>query len=163
MQNPVPYFTRSLNALSAILDKAEAYAAAKKFDPAVLVNARLYPDMLPLWRQVTIACDHAKGASARLGGVEVPSFPDEEKSLADLQARIAKTLAFIATVPEAGFEGAETRTINLKAGQRDLSFPGGDYLSGFAIPNFYFHMTTAYNILRKNGVELGKLDFMGAA
>jgi len=162
MYSPVPHFTRSLNALSSVLTKAEAHAAAKKIDPAVLVNARLFPDMLPFWRQITIACDHAKGASARLTGTENPSFPDEEKTFAELQARIAKTLAFIATVPAEAFADADGKMITLKVGQNEMTFPAPDYLSGFAIPNFYFHMTTAYNILRKNGVELGKRDFMGA-
>ena len=162
MLSPVPAFTRSLNALSAILAKAEAHMAAKKIDPSVLFNARLFADMLPFWRQITIACDHAKGASARLAGVEVPGYPDEEKTFADLQARIARTIAFIATVPEAGFADADGRTITLKAGPSDRSFPAPVYYLSFAVPNFYFHMATAYGILRSNGVELGKSDFMMA-
>lgn len=162
MLSPVPGFTTSLNALAAILTKAEAHMAAKKIDPSVLFNARLFPDMLPLWRQITIACDHAKGASARLSGTEVPGFPDEEKTFADLQARIARTLAFIASVPEAGFADADGRTITLKVGSSERSFPAPVYLFSFAFPNFYFHMTTAYAILRSNGVALGKSDFMMA-
>ena len=162
MQSPVPAFTTSLNALSAILSKAEAHMAAKKIDPAVMFSARLFPDMLPFWRQITIACDHAKGASARLSGVDVPGFPDEEKTFADLQARIAKTLAFIASVPSAGFADADGKTITLKVGPSERSFPAPVYLNSFAIPNFYFHMTTAYAILRSNGVDLGKSDFMMA-
>ena len=160
MLSPVPAFTTSLNAFSAILAKAEAHMAARKIDPAVLFTTRLFPDMLPFWRQVTIACDHAKGASARLGGVEMPAFPDEEKTFADLQARIAKTIAFIATVPAAGFADADGRTITLKVGPNERSFPAPVYYLSFAVPNFYFHMTTAYAILRSNGVELGKSDFM---
>lgn len=161
MLSPVPQFTRSLTALAAILAKAEAHCAAKKIDPAVIFAARLFPDMLPFWRQITITCDHAKGACARLAGAEVPGYPDEEKSLADLQARIARTSAFIATLPDAAFAGADTRSITLKVGPTEMTFEAPDYYSGFAIPNFYFHLTTAYNILRTNGVELGKRDFMG--
>jgi len=162
MQNPVPFFTHSLHALSKILTKAEAYAEAKNIKPEVMPQLRLIADMLPLWRQVTIACDHAKGASARLSGMEVPSFADTETTLAELQERIAKTIAFLATVPPAAFEGAENRTITVKAGPRELSFPAVQYYHGYAVPNFYFHMTTAYNILRANGVEVGKTDFLGA-
>ncbi len=161
MQSPVPMFTHSLTAMSKILDKAEAFAEAKKLKPEVIPNLRLIADMLPFWRQITIACDHAKGASARLAGVEVPAFADTETTVADLKERIAKTLAFIATVPEAAFEGAEARTIVVKAGPRELTFPAPLYLSGFAVPNFYFHLSTAYNILRSNGVEIGKTDFLG--
>ena len=161
MQSPVPYFTHSLTALSRILDKAEAYAEARKLKPDVIPNLRLFPDMLPFWRQITIACDHAKGAPARLAGMEVPSFPDTETTLAELQARIARTRAFIATIPDSAFEGAEARVITVKAGQRELTFPATQYLHGYAVPNFYFHMTTAYNILRAGGVEIGKVDFLG--
>lgn len=162
MQNPVPFFTHSLTALSKILEKAEAFAEAKKLKPEVIPQLRLIADMLPLWRQVTIACDHAKGAPARLAGVEVPSFADTETTVAELQARIAKTIAFIASIPAAAFEGAEARTISIKAGSRELSFPALQYYQGYAVPNFYFHMTTAYNILRANGVDVGKTDFLGA-
>ncbi len=162
MQSPVPALTHSLTALSKILAKAQAYEEAKKMKPDVIPNLRLIADMLPFWRQITICCDHAKGAAARLSGTDNPSFADEETTLVELQERIAKTLAFIATVPAAAFEGAEDRTISLKAGPRELSFAGGQYLSGFALPNFYFHMSTAYNILRVNGVEIGKTDFLGA-
>lgn len=161
MLSPVPQFTRSLTALAAILAKAEAHCLAKKIDPAVFFSMRLFPDMLPFWRQITIACDHAKGATARLAGIEVPGYPDEEKTLAELQARIAKTLAFIATVPETAFDGAEARSITLKVAGNDMTFAAPAYFAGFALPNFYFHMATAYNILRSNGVELGKRDFMG--
>lgn len=161
MQSPVPYFVHSLTALSKILDKAEAFAEARKLKPEVIPQLRLIADMLPFWRQVTIATDHAKGASARLSGTENPSFPDTETTLAELKARIAKTVAFIQTIPDAAFEGAEAKTITVKAGPRELSFPAAQYLNSYALPNFYFHMTTAYNILRSNGVEVGKIDFLG--
>lgn len=161
MQNPIPFFTHSLNALSKILDKAEAFAEAKKIKPEVIPQLRLIADMLPFWRQITIACDHAKGASARLAGVEVPSFADTETTLAELKDRIARTLAFLATIPASAFDGAETRTITVKAGPRELTFPALQYYHGYAVPNFYFHMTTAYNILRANGCEIGKVDFLG--
>lgn len=162
MQNPVPFFTHSLTALSNILAKAEAHAAAKNIKPEVIPQLRLVADMFPLWRQITIACDHAKGASARLAGVEVPSFADTETTLAELQDRIAKTIAFIATIPADAFDGAEARSITVKAGPRELTFPATQYYHGYAVPNFYFHMTTAYNILRGNGVPVGKTDFLGA-
>jgi uncharacterized protein len=163
MQSPMPFFLRSLTALSAIIAKADAHCAANKINPAVLFNDRLYPNMLPFAVQVQIACDHVKGAAARLTETENPKFEDNAATFADLQDRIARTIAFVQSVPEAAYEGAENRTISLKAGPRELSFPGAVYLSGYAIPNFYFHMTTAYNILRHNGVELGKTDFLGAA
>jgi uncharacterized protein len=162
MQSPVPFFTHSLTALSKILDKAEAHETAKKIKPEVIPQLRLIADMLPLWRQVTIACDHAKGAPARLAGLEVPSFADSETTLAELKDRIAKTIEFIATIPDAAFEGAEARSITIKAGPRELTFPAAQYYHSYAIPNFYFHMTTCYAILRANGVEIGKTDFLGA-
>lgn len=161
MQSPVPAFAHSLTALSKILEKAKAHEEAKKIKPEVIPNLRLIADMLPLWRQICIATDHAKGASARLSGTEVPSYADTEQTLDELIARIAKTLAFIQTIPEAAFEGAEARTITVKAGPRDLTFPATFYLNSYAVPNFFFHMTTAYNILRANGVEIGKVDFLG--
>jgi uncharacterized protein len=162
MQNPVPFFTHSLTALSKILDKAEAFAEARKIKPDVLPQLRLIADMLPLWRQVTIACDHAKGASARLAGLEVPSFPDTETTVDELKERVAKTIAFLATIPADAFDGAEARMITIKAGPRELTFPAPQYYHSYAIPNFYFHMAAAYNILRANGVEIGKTDFLGA-
>ena len=162
MQSPVPFFTHSLTALSKILEKAQAFEAAKKIKPEVIPQLRLIADMLPLWRQVTIACDHAKGAPARLAAMDVPSFADTETTLVELQDRIAKTIEFIATIPDAAFEGAEARTISVKAGPRELSFPAAQYYHGYAVPNFYFHMTTCYAILRANGVEIGKTDFLGA-
>jgi len=160
-QASVPVFQRTLGALDKILDKAAAYAEERKIDPAVLVGARLYPDMFPLSRQVQIATDHAKGASARLAGLPVPSFEDAERSFPELKARIAKTLAFIATVKPEQIDGSEGRDITLKAGPRELSFKGQEYLLFFALPNFYFHATTAFGILRHNGVPIGKLDFLG--
>ena len=162
MQSPVPALAQSLRALDQILAKAEAHCEARKIDPAVLVNDRLAPDMLPFRRQVGMTCDHAKFAAARLSGAEAPRFEDTEQTFPELRERVAKTLAFIESVPEAAFEGADGKTISLKAGPRELSFPAPAYLSGFATPNFYFHLTTAYNILRHNGVELGKRDFLGA-
>ena len=161
-QASVPVFERTLKALDVILDKAAAYATERKIDPTVLLTARLYPDMFALTRQVQIATDHAKGASARLAGVAVPSFTDNEASFADLKARIAKTLEFVATVKPAQIDGSEARDITLKAGPRELNFKGQDYLLFFALPNFYFHVTTAFAILRHNGVPVGKLDFLGA-
>lgn len=161
MQTPVPYFIHSLTALSKILDKAEAFASAKNIKPEVIPQLRLIADMLPLWRQITIACDHAKGASARLAGVEVPSFADTETTVAELKDRIAKTIAFVSGIPAGAYEAADGLTITVKAGPRELTFPAAQYLHGYAIPNFYFHMTTAYNILRANGVEIGKGDFLG--
>ena len=162
MHTPVPALVHSLNALSRVLDKAEAFAEVKKIKPEVIPQLRLIADMLPLWRQVTIACDHAKGMSARLAGVEVPSFTDTETTLAELKDRIARTIAFIETIPTEAFDAAEGRTINVKAGQRELTFPAMQYYQGYALPNFYFHMTTAYAILRSNAVEIGKTDFLGA-
>ena len=137
MQSPVPFFTHSLTSLSKILDKAEAHAAAKNLKPEVLPQSRLIADMLPMWRQVTIACDHAKGASARLAGLDVPSFADTETTLAELKDRIAKTIAFIQTIPDTAFEGAEARTITVKAGPRELTFPATQYCYGYAVPNSF--------------------------
>ncbi|MEO8242301.1 MAG: DUF1993 domain-containing protein [bacterium] len=161
MQSPVPALVHSLTALSKILDKAEAFAEAKKMKPDVIPQLRLIADMLPFWRQIAIATDHAKGMSARLAGVDVPSFEDTETTVAELKARIAKTIAFISSIPADAYEGAESRMVAIKVGGRDLTFPGGQYYAGYAIPNFYFHMTTAYDILRSNGVEVGKTDFLG--
>lgn len=153
--------SHALKALSAILKKAEAHCEARKIDPNALLTARLFPDMLPFIRQVLIACDHAKGCAARLAGVAVPSYADEEKTFAELQARIAKTLDFIGSLKREQFADAATRTVSLKIGGKDMEFKGAAYLSSSVLPNFYFHMTTAYNILRHNGVELGKGDFLG--
>ena len=161
-QASVPAFLQTLSALSGILTKAAAYAETKKIDPSVLINARLAPDMFALARQIQIATDHAKGAPGRLAGVELPSFPDTETTFAELQARIAKTVDFVKSLKPAQFEGADTREITLKVGGQEMKFTGAVYLSNFAFPNFYFHATTAYNILRHNGVDVGKRDFLGA-
>ncbi|MBM7060559.1 DUF1993 family protein [Pseudomonas sp. UL073] len=161
-QASIPTFRRTLTSLAAILAKGAAHAEAKQIDPSVFLNARLAPDMFPLVRQVQIASDAAKGGAARLAGVDVPSYPDVETSFAELQERIAKTLAFIDGLDAAQFEGAETRSVTLKLRDREVTFNGQDFLFGFAVPNLYFHLTTTYNILRHNGVELGKRDFLGA-
>ena len=152
---------RALDNIDAILDKAVASAEARKFDPQVFLGARLAPDMFPLTRQVQIACDFCKGTMARLGGVENPKMEDTEASFADLKARVAKTRAFVESVAEAGFAGCETREIAFQAGPNQLQFQGQPYLLGYALPNLYFHMAMAYAILRHNGVDLGKRDFLG--
>lgn len=162
-QISVPVFIRMLGNLSAILAKAEAHAQAKNIDPSVFLNARLAPDMFALTRQVQIASDAAKGCGARLAGVDIPSFADEEKSFADLQARIAKTVDFLKGLKPEQFEGAEQRDITIKTPSRELHFKGLDFLLHFANANFYFHVTTTYAILRHNGVDVGKMDFLGAA
>jgi hypothetical protein len=161
-QASAPRFIHMLGNVSAILDKAQAHADAKKLDAAVLTAYRLYPDMYPLTRQVQIACDTSKGAVARLAGAEIPQHPDVEQSIADLKARIAKTVAFIDTFKPAQIDGSEEREIVLKLQGNDVKFTGVQYLLGFALPNFYFHAATAYNILRHNGVEIGKRDFIGS-
>jgi uncharacterized protein len=153
-------FTRGLKALAHVLTKAEANAGERKFDPAVLLNARLAPDMFALTRQVQIATDHVKGAMSRLAGREVPRWEDNEASFAELQARIAKALDHVASFSEADLEGSETRAFEMKTGPTVRSFVGGPYLLTYAIPNFYFHLTTAYAILRENGVPIGKRDFL---
>jgi len=158
----VASFSRTLQSLAGILDKAIAYAAAKKIDGKVLVEARLFPDMFPLSRQVQIACDFAKGCSARLAGVEVPKYEDNESTLEDLKARVAKTVDFIGTLKPEQLKGSEDRTITHEMRVMTLKMPGMQYLTGFALPNFYFHATTAYALLRHNGLELGKRDFIGA-
>jgi hypothetical protein len=160
-QASAPRFANILNNLAAILDKAQAHCEAKKIDPLALTAFRLYPDMLPFTRQITIACDTAKGAVARLAGVEIPKHEDTETTLADLKARIAKTVDFIGTIRPAQVDGSEDKTIVLKLGSREQTFKGLQYLLGFAQPNFYFHATAAYAILRHNGVELGKRDYIG--
>ncbi|MDO9311229.1 MAG: DUF1993 domain-containing protein [Nitrosomonas sp.] len=159
----VPVFKQLLNSLSAILTKAEAYAAEKKFEPAVLLNARLYPDMFPFIRQVQVAADFAKSVSARLAGVEVPVYEDNEQTFTDLQARISKTLLFIESLTPAQFEGSETREIVLRPGTpKEKKLVGHNYLINYGLPQFFFHVTTAYAILRHNGLAVGKGDFMGA-
>jgi hypothetical protein len=157
----VPLFRQLLGSLDEVLKKGEAFAEEKKIDPAVLLQARLAPDMLPLIRQVQIASDAAKGAVARLAGQEPPSFPDEETSFAQLHERMAKTLALLEGMDAARFEGSEDREITVKLRDRTLTMPGLIFLMQWAIPNFTFHCTTAYDILRHNGVEIGKRDFLG--
>ena len=160
-QASVPAFVTMLNNLSAILAKAEAYAAERKIAPEVLLNWRLAPDMYPFTRQIQVASDLAKGATARLAGREVPSYADEEKSFAELKARIAKTVKFIEGFAPKDIDGSEARDISLTIGGQELRFKGEPYLVDFALPNFYFHATTAYAILRRCGVEIGKRDFIG--
>ncbi len=158
----VPTANRMLGNLSKFLDKAEAFAAAKKIDAAVLLNARLAPDMFPLTRQVQIASDMAKGAAARLSGTEIPKFEDTETTIAELRARIAKTLAFVNGIDAAKYAGAEDRDVTLQMRTGEVRFKGLNYLRDYVLPNVYFHTTAAYLILRHNGVELGKNDFIGA-
>ena len=160
-QASAPRFANTLRNLSAILDKAQAHCEAKKIDPLALTQFRLYPDMFPLTRQAQIACDTAKGAVARLAGMEVPKHEDTEQTFAELKARIAKTLDFVESVKPAQIDGSEAREIVLKMRSGDVKFNGMQYLLGHALPNFYFHVTTAYNILRHNGVEIGKRDYIG--
>ena len=161
-QASAPQFVKVLGNLSSILDKAQAHVDAKKLDPAVLTDSRLFPDMLPMTSQVQIACDTAKGVVARLAGVEIPVHEDTEKTLADLKARIAKAVAFIQTVKPEQIDGSEDKEIVIKRGDnRNCNFTGMQFLLGRALPNFYFHVTTAYNILRHNGVEIGKRDYLG--
>lgn len=158
----IPVFEVGLNALSALLDKAEAYAKAKSIDPTVLLNARLFPDMFAFTRQVQSACDQAKNGAARLAGIDPPSYEDHEKTIAELKARIAKTVAFVKTLDKKKIDDSADREITLPLGPNKGYMKGADYLNHFAVPNFYFHVTTAYNILRHCGVEIGKRDFLGA-
>ena len=158
----IPALTRGLTNLSALLDKAAAHAAAKKFDSAVLAQSRLFPDMLPLVRQVQIACDTAKGAAGRLAGVEVPKHEDTEATFADLKARVAKTLDFVKSIGAAQMKDAESRPIEIKFPNGSWKFTGIAYLTDFVLPNFYFHISIAYALLRKAGVEIGKSDYLGA-
>jgi hypothetical protein len=156
----IPSFTKHLDALDAILDKAAAYAEAKKIEPDALLLARLYPDMYPFKKQVQSACDFAKLSVGRLAGLTPPSHDDSEKTFADLKRRIAETLAVLAEAKPEPMEASATKQFTIKAGPRELTFTGSEYLLYFALPNFYFHATTAYDILRHNGLEIGKRDFM---
>lgn len=160
-QASLPVLARALANLSAILRKAAASAEKRKIDPAVLIGARLAPDMFPLSRQVQVVSDTAKGAAARLAGVEPPSWPDTETTFDELQARIAKTIAYLESIKPAQVDGAESRTITLKMPDGELKLSGEAYLFNFVLPNFFFHETTAYAILRHSGVEIGKRDFLG--
>jgi hypothetical protein len=158
-----PVFVAMLKNLEGFIAKAEATAAEQRIDVATLLNAKLAPDMASFTRQVQMTCDHAKFALARLGGVEAPSFPDTEVTASELKARIAKTIAFVESVPAAPVDASAERAIAFKAGPMELSFVGADYLNRWALPNFYFHLATAYAILRASGVPLGKLDFLKGA
>ncbi len=160
-QASVPVFVQFLKGLSGVLDKAEAHCTAKKSDPLAFTSARLIADMFPLARQVQIACDFAKGVTARLAGVDVPAWEDGEKSIPELKARIAKTIAFVEGFKPADIDGTEGREITLKVGGNPMTFKGQAYLLMFGMPNFYFHAAAAYSILRANGVDIGKRDFMG--
>jgi uncharacterized protein len=161
-QSSVPVYERGLKAFLAILDKAEEHAQARKFDPNGYLAMRLSPDMWPLARQVQAFCDHAKNSSFRLAGKEPPVKEDKEATIAELRARIGATLEMLKSIDAKAIEGGETREIVIPAGANKLKLPGADYLLHFAMPNFYFHLTTAYDILRGSGVEIGKRNFMGA-
>ena len=158
----IPVFIRMLKNLAAILAKGAAYAEAKKIEPTVLVNSRLYPDMFSLARQVQIASDAAKGCGARLAGREPPKFEDNEATFPELLTRIDKTIAYLETLKPEQINGSEQKTITLQIRKNTLTFLGMPFLLNFALPNFYFHVTTAYDILRHCGVEIGKQDFIGA-
>jgi hypothetical protein len=160
-QVSIPRFVHMLNNLAAILDRAQAYAEAKKIDAATLPSSRLYPDMLPLTSQVRIACDTAKRAAAMLAGVENPAYEDNETTIPELKARIERTVAFLNTIKAAQIDGTEGRDLVVKVGGKDTPFKGMQFLLARAIPNFYFHVTTAYDILRHNGLDVGKKDFLG--
>jgi hypothetical protein len=158
----IPVFKQMLGGLSGVLGKAEAHAKARNIDPMALLHARLFPDMFHLLRQVQVACDFAKSVAARLAGVEVPNFEESEQSFADLQARIAKTLAFIGGLSPQQFEGSATREIVTQAGTpKEKRFTGESYLLHYGLPHFFFHVTNAYSVLRHNGVEVGKKDYIG--
>lgn len=160
-QASVPVFIRVLGNLSGILAKGAAYAEARKIDPAVLVNSRLFPDMFPLLRQVQIVSDTARGAAARLAGMEPPNYEDNEKSFPELIARLDKTVEYLKALKPEQIDGSEDRTINIKVAGQPMTFPGMTFLLQRALPNLYFHTTTAYDILRHNGVEVGKKDYLG--
>ena len=160
-QASVPRFVNILGNLSNILDKTQAHIDAKKLSDASLTAFRLFPDMLPMTTQVQLACDTAKGVVARLAGVDIPAFEDNEQTIAELKARVAKTIAFIQTITPAQIDGTEDKDIVTKRGEKETHYKGMQFLLGHAIPNFYFHITTAYAILRHNGVEIGKRDFLG--
>jgi hypothetical protein len=160
-QASVPRFVNILGNLSNILGKAQTHVDAKKLDVASLTTYRLFPDMLPMTRQVQIACDTAKGVVARLAGMEIPVYEDSEKTLAELKTRIAKTITFIQTVTPGQIDGTEDKEIVTKRGDKETRYKGMQFLLGHAVPNFYFHVTTAYNILRLNGIEIGKRDYLG--
>jgi len=157
----IPTFLHTLRNLKAILQKGVAHAESKKYEPALLATTRLAPDMLPLTRQIQIASDAAKGAAARLAGVDPPKFEDNETTMDELFARVKKTVEFIDSVPAASLEGSETRDIKIALRDRTVEFQGLAFLQNWALPNFFFHHVTAYNLLRHNGVDIGKRDFLG--
>jgi hypothetical protein len=157
----IPTFIHSLGNLKVILQKAVQYAETRKFDPNVLTTARLFPDMLPFTRQIQIASDAAKGAAARLSATDAPKFEDTETTIAELVARIDKTIDYLKGFKPEQFDGSEDRSITIKTPRNEFTFPGLVYLRHWAIPNFFFHMTTAYNLLRECGVEIGKADYLG--
>jgi len=160
-QASVPVFIRMLNNLAAILEKAAAHCAARKIDPAVLLNYRLYPDMFAFARQVQVACDHARNGAARLAGVEAPRLENGEQTFAELVARVRDAIAYLETFAPAQIDGSEAREVVVRRGETVNTYAGLDYLLNRTLPNFYFHVTTAYDILRHNGVELGKRDYLG--
>ena len=157
----IPHLKHMLNNLSAILKKGSDYATSKKFEPAVLVNARLFPDMFALAKQIQIATDQAKGCAARLAGIDIPKFEDNDTTFDALQVRIARTVAFLDSIKADQVNGSEDRNIVFQVHETQMEFKGRDYVFGWVFPNFYFHLTTAYNILRHNGVEIGKKDYLG--
>ena len=161
-ESSIPVLIRNLNNLSAFLEKGANHASEKEIDGAVLVNSRLFPDMFPLARQIQIASDVSKGAAARLSGIEAPNFEDNEASFEELQTRISNTIKFLESVPADKIDGTEEKEITVPAGANEFKFSGRDFLQMFVLPNVFFHTTTAYNILRHNGVEIGKMDFLGA-
>lgn len=161
-QASIPLFVQLLTAASNVLDKAAAHAEAKKIDPSVLLNARIYPDMFPLVRQIQVATDQAKGCVARLADLEIPKYADTEASFDELKARIAKTIDFVKSVKPAQLDGTEDKDLTIPLGPQQRAFKGQAYLLNFVLPNFFFHVTTAYDILRHSGVEIGKRDFLGA-
>jgi hypothetical protein len=159
----VPVFVRMLNNTLAWLDKAEAFASARKFDPNNYLGLRLAPDMLPFARQIQIATDHVKGCTARLAGMEPPKWADDEKTLDELRARIRKAIDYAQSIPAAKLEGSDARDVTVPAGpNRSFTFPGEVFMKSFSLPNFFFHVTMAYALLRQAGVELGKMDYLGA-
>jgi uncharacterized protein len=160
-QASIPTFIHALNNLIGIMEKGLAYAEAKKIEPSVLLNSRLFPDMLPLTRQIHIATDGVKGCAARLAGQTPPVFEDNETTFPEVIARLRKTIDYLQTFNATQIDGSEDKEITLKIGVHEMKFAGQAYLLGFVVPNFYFHVATAYNILRHNGVEIGKLDYLG--
>ena len=162
-QVSLPVFVRHLNGLAGCMKKAQALYAEKKYDEATLLSYRFYPDMFSFTRQVQAACDHAKNCAAMLAGAEAPKFEDNEKSLAELVARVEKTVAFLNTVKPAQIDGTEGKSVTVKMRDRELQMTGQELLLNRSLPNFYFHATTAYDIIRHQGVEIGKRDFMGAS